>query len=74
MRPCVYKNSVRTSIAKHLSKSKHADVVTWGKYLEVNDSSEYYEHFLTMRDRHDVYRNTNFAKTFPEVEELINGI
>ena len=25
---------------------------------------------MTMRDKHDVYRNTNFAKTFPEVEEL----
>jgi len=74
MRPCVYKDTIRKNIAKHLSTSNHADVVTWSKYLEVNDSSEHYERFLLMRDKHDVYRNTNFAKTFPELEELINGI
>jgi len=28
---------------------------------------------LTKRNKHDLYRNTSFAKTFPEVEELING-
>ena len=41
--------------------------------MKTNNSSEHYERLLTMRDKHDVYRNTNFAKTFPEVEELING-
>ena len=73
MRPCVYTDPVRTSIAKYLDTSKHDDVKTWGKYMKTNNSSEHYERFLTMRDKHDVYRNTNFAKTFPEVEELING-
>ena len=73
MRPCVYTDPVRTSIAEYLDKSEHDDVKTWGKYMKTNNSSEHYERFLTMRDKHDVYRNTNFAKTFPEVEELING-
>ena len=73
MRPCVYTDPVRTSIAKYLDTSKQDDVKTWGKYMKTNNSSEHYERFLTMRDKHDVYRNTNFAKTFPEVEELING-
>ena len=73
MRPCVYKDNIKERIAKHLSTSRHPDVVTWSNYLKNNDSSQHYNKFITMRDRHDLYRNTNFAKTFPEVEELING-
>ena len=73
MRPDVYPDSVRLLIAKHLSTSKHRDIIKWSNYLKNNDSSKYYNKFLKMRDKHDVYRNTNFAKTFPELEELING-
>lgn len=73
MRPCVYKDNIKERIAKHLSTSKYTDVVTWSNYLKHNDSSKHYDKFIIMRDKHDVYRNTNFAKTFPEVEELING-
>lgn len=73
MRPCVYKDTVKNNIAKHLACSKHKDVLQWSKYLQDNDSSKHWNKFMTMRDKHDVYRNTNFAKTFPEVEELING-
>jgi len=73
MRPCVYMEPVRSGIAQHLSTSKHSEVVKWSDYLLTNDSSVHYEKFLTMRNKHDLYRNTSFAKTFPEVEELING-
>ena len=73
MRPCVYKDTIKERISKHLQSSMHPDVLQWSNYLKNNDSSKYYNKFLTMRDKHDVYRNTNFAKTFPEVEELING-
>jgi len=71
MRPDVYTKSVKDKIVKKLKQSKNQDVLTWSEYLRSNDSSEYYEKFLKMRDAHDLYRNTNFAKTFPEVEELI---
>jgi len=73
MRPCVYEKEIREEIANHLNKSEINDVNTWANYMLKNDSSEYYETFLTMRDKHDSYRNTNFATVFPEMEQIING-
>jgi len=71
MRPQVYKKSIKDKIVKKLQQSDKQDVITWSEYLQSNDSSEYYEKFLQMKDAHDTYRNTNFAKTFPELQELI---
>ena len=71
MRPQVYKKSIKDKIVKKLQQSDKQDVITWSEYLQSNDSSDYYEKFLQMKDAHDTYRNTNFAKTFPELQELI---
>jgi hypothetical protein len=73
MCPSVYKKEIRKEIADHLNKSTINDVNAWANYMLKNDSSEYYETFLTMRDKHDSYRNTNFATVFPEIEKLINN-
>jgi len=74
MRPCVFPTDIKNKIINHMKTSSHPDVHTWSNYLENNDSSEHWDRFMNMRDKHDVYRNTNFAQTFPEVEDLINGI
>jgi len=73
MRPCVFPTDIKNKIISHLKTSKHLDVHMWSNYLDNNDDSEHWNQFLIMRDKHDLYRNTNFAKTFPEVEDLING-
>lgn len=73
MQPCVYPHHQRMYIAANLYTSKYPEVKNWSKYLTNNDSSDHYAQFIQERDRHDLYRNLNFAETFPEVEELING-
>ncbi len=74
MQPCVFPSKIREKISDTLSKSKYNEVIQWKNYMLANDSSDNYNYFLQMKDKHDIYRNLNFAKTFPELEELINGI
>ena len=74
MRPTVFPKLVKEKIIQHLNSSRHKDVHTWANYLSANDSSEHYDKFLQMKDAHDLYRNLNFATTFGELEELINGV
>lgn len=74
MRPDVFPDSIKAQIVSHMRTSKNQDVHTWATYLENNSSSKYYTDWQKYKDKHDVYRNTNFAKTFPELEELINGV
>jgi len=74
MRPSVYPDKIKQQIIKKLGRSDYEDVHTWAKYLGKNDASEYFEKFLEMKDAHDIYRNTNFATTFNELKELIDGI
>lgn len=73
MRPTVFPGTIKEKIVNHLQTSRHEDVRNWGNFVENNDSSEYYQEFLTRKDQHDLYRNLNFAETFKEVEELMNG-
>jgi len=73
MRPTVYPKPIKEKIVEHLNQSRHEDVRTWASYLMKNNDSEHYPMFLSMKDAHDTYRNLNFADTFSEVQELING-
>jgi len=72
MRPQVYPTAIKEEIIKHLQQSRHEDIHTWANYLINNDSSEYYSEFLRLTDVHDLYRNLNFANTFPEVQKLLD--
>jgi hypothetical protein len=74
MRSDVFPSNVKKQIVLHMQTSKHEDVHTWADYLENNSSDEYYNDWVKYKDKHDVYRNTSFAKTFPELEELINEL
>ena len=73
MRPCVFPDNVREKIANNLINSKYPDVRVWGEYMLVNNSSNSYDYFLEMKDKHDIYRKLNFAKTFPELQELLSA-
>lgn len=74
MQPTVYPKQINEKIVTHLLNSRHEDVHTWANYLLKNDHSEYYKLFLDKTKVHDLYRNLNFANTFSEVQELIDGI
>ena len=74
MRPDLYPKKIRDVIVTKLRKTEHIDVLRWSKLISEQDSSKYFSDFLIYKDKHDVYRNTNFAKTFPELEELINEL
>ena len=72
MRPQVFPQAIKNKIIKHLNSSRHQDVHTWATYLTNNDSSGHYEKFLQITDAHDLYRNLNFANTFPELKKLLD--
>jgi len=74
MRVDVFPLQVKQKIIEHLKTSKYQDVKTWAEFLSSNDSSEYYADFKRYTDQHDLYRHTNFAETFPELERIINGV
>mgnify|MGYP003327065973 CR=1 FL=1 len=63
---------IKDKIIEHLKTSRHEDIHTWANYLYNNDSSEYFSEFLRLTDVHDLYRNLNFANTFPEVKKLLD--
>jgi len=74
MRPDVFPHTVKQQIIQHLRTSEYEDVHTWASLIENNDSSNFWDDFLLYNDKHDIYRNTNFARTFPELKELIYGV
>lgn len=72
MRPSVF--PFKDKIVKHLKTSKFSDVHTWANLIDNTDDTQYYQDFLVYKDKHDIYRSTVFSKTFPEVQELIDGV
>ena len=72
MRPQVFPKVIKDKIIAHLNSSRHQDVHTWAAYITNNDSSEYYDEFLQLTNAHDLYRNLNFANTFPELKKLLD--
>ena len=74
MRVEVFPHPIKQNIIEHLRTSKYEDVHTWANFLAANDSSEHWQEFLQRRDWHDIYRNTDFATTFPELARIIDGI
>jgi len=69
----VYTDSVKQAIITKLLKSKNIECIKWAQVLKDSKSNDQFQEFLKYKNIHDNYRGTNFAKTFPELEELING-
>jgi len=72
MRPSVYPDTIKRKIIDHLRTSKHEEIINWVSLLENSDDSQYYKVFCDMRNKHDLYRNLEYNKTFPELSKLIN--
>jgi organic radical activating enzyme len=72
--PHALTDALREKIGKILLKGKDLECLRWGKYLLESKYNGAWKDFLLYRDKHDLYRGTNFTKTFPELEELINGV
>jgi len=71
--PLAMPYELRQLVGNKLLKDKNLECMRWGKFLKECNSNNEWEKFLLFKDKHDLYRGTNFAKTFPELEELING-
>lgn len=74
LQPSIYPKRIKDLIVAKLRKGKNVDVLRWSHLMNKEDNSEYFQNFLSYTNRHDLYRNTSFAKTFPELEELINEL
>jgi hypothetical protein len=74
MRPSVYPVAIMKQISDNLMSSVNEDCHTWASLIENTDDSQYFPLFKTMKDKHDIYRGTNFAQTFPQIERLNNGL
>lgn len=71
--PRVLPAGLKKTIANKLIHSRNLECMRWGKWLTECEYNNHWDDFLLYKDKHDLYRGTNFAKTFPELEELING-
>jgi hypothetical protein len=71
MRPTVWPREVRQKIVSCLNNSADADVQNWARLVEQNDDSMMFDQFQQRLHQHDKYRNTDFAKTFPELAPYI---
>ena len=74
LQPSVYPKRIKDFIVEKLRKGKHIDIIRWSKLIQQEDNSYHFQNFLLYTNRHDIYRGTNFEKTFPELEELINEL
>lgn len=74
LQPIIYPKRIKDLIVAKLRKGKHIDVIRWSELINNEDDSNHFQNFLLYKDRHDLYRGTSFAKTFPELEELINEL
>lgn len=71
--PHVMPYKLRQLVGDKLIKDKNLECMRWGKFIKETNSNNKWDKFLLYKDKHDLYRGTNFAKTFPELERLING-
>jgi hypothetical protein len=72
MTPTVWPATVRQSIAKQLSLSRHSDVNTWAQVVARSDDSDQFDEFCQRLHQHDQYRGLDFKNTFPEMAIHIN--
>lgn len=66
----VYPEPIRGKIIEKLSQSTFSEIHKLKEFLQ-DDSSKYFEQFLTTTNQLDKIRNQNFQTTFPELAELI---
>jgi MoaA/NifB/PqqE/SkfB family radical SAM enzyme len=71
MRPTVWALTAKQKIVNYLNGSSDKEVQNWAKLLIQNDDSNMFDQFCQRVHQHDQYRNTNFAKTFPELAPYI---
>jgi MoaA/NifB/PqqE/SkfB family radical SAM enzyme len=71
MRPTVWPESARSLLVEHLESSRFDDAKTWASLLRNQDDSKYFQDFVRAVERHDQYRGTLFARTFPELASWI---
>lgn len=71
MRPTVWPDLVRTTIAEKLHRSRYDESKKWANLMTLENDSVYFKQFQQMLEKHDAYRALDFKKTFPEMAKFI---
>ena len=71
LRPSVWPELAKSAIVKKLESSIIDNVLAWTNLMQTTDDSNLFTEFKQYVQQHDQYRNTNFAKTFPELAPYI---
>jgi MoaA/NifB/PqqE/SkfB family radical SAM enzyme len=71
LRPTVWTQKAREHVTDLLRSSSHSALHYWAGMLQSHDDSEHFDQFRHMMTKHDQYRDTCFASTFPEMSVFI---
>lgn len=67
MRPTIYPDKIKSKIIETLQKSPYNELKSWAKLLISIDDSHEFSKFVQRTQQHDLYRSTDFCKTFGEM-------
>jgi MoaA/NifB/PqqE/SkfB family radical SAM enzyme len=70
--PGIFPNEIKNHISKKLKEDALIDTYIWSHVIHNVSSDKTVFDFCNFTDTHDQYRGTNFAKTFPELHNLID--
>jgi hypothetical protein len=67
MRPSIWHSPAKQLIIANLEQSGYEIVRKWATVLKNTNDEEFFEEFQKRTEEHDLYRNLDFKKTFPEL-------
>lgn len=71
MRPTVWPLPGRQFVTDRLRSSQRAVLEPWANLMETDDDSRHFDQFKTMMRKHDQFRGTDFATTFPDMVRFL---
>lgn len=71
MRPSVWPGRSRIDLIEKLANNTDSDIQAWGKLIKNTDDTHQFEKFKEYTMKHDAFRQTSFAKTFPDLVKYL---
>jgi len=68
----VWNKLASQAIVEKLNSSRHFDCRIWAQLMSSNNNEELFPEFVKRVQWIDTNRQTNFAKTFPELKEYVD--
>jgi len=72
LQPTVWNKLASQAIVEKLNSSRHFDCRIWAQLMSSNNNEELFPEFVKRVQWIDTNRQTNFAKTFPELKEYVD--